>query len=97
VLHLANCTGQLWKLKELLVSHAVKEHRASSPCEGLLNYTNKRKMLRGEYEEMFVCAPDLNEIHNHSAHKEFGKYIYIAYYIQPLYSVCANSIFFFQI
>ncbi len=62
VLHLANCTGQLWKLKVLLVNHAVKErpsqkpkvNRASSPYGGLFNYTNK-KMLK-EKTERSLCV-----------------------------------------
>lgn len=42
-----------------------------------------------------MCAPDLNEIYNHSVHKEFGKYIFFAYYVQPLYSVCVQNVYFF--
>lgn len=86
----------------LLVNHAVKEqlsqkpkvNRASSPYGGLFNYTNKKNVKR-EDGEIFMCAPDLNEIYNHSVHKEFGKYIFFAYYVQPLYSVCVQNVYFF--
>ncbi len=61
--------------------------------EGYLT-TQIKKSVKREDTEIFVCAPDLNEIYNHSVHKEFGKYIFFAYYVQPLYSVCANCIFF---
>lgn len=46
--------------------------------------TQIQNIKRREDEEIFMCAPDLNETYNHSVHKEFI-YLYIfAYYVQLL-------------
>lgn len=56
-----------------------KVNRASSPHGGLFNYTNKN-MFKEEKTERSLCAPHLNEIYNHSVHKDFGKYIFCLLY-----------------